>query len=95
MPDVTITLPDEVYRSLCRVAAARGVAVGKLIAERLEADERKTAEVMAILDQAQEHYRERYPDESEDALMEIAVEEVRAYRAEKAARERAAADRNR
>jgi len=90
MPDVTITLPDEVYRSLCRVAAARGVAVGKLIAERLEADERKTAEVMAILDQAQEHFKEHFPGVTEEEVTQIAVEEVRAYRAEKAARERQA-----
>lgn len=96
VPEVTITLSEKEYGALCREAARRGISVGDLVVERLrELKQRRTADVMASLDKAQEQFAKNFPGMTEEEVTQVAVEEVRAYRAEQAARRHRAASSDR
>ena len=77
MARVTITLKDELYRSLKESAARRGTTIGNLVAESLEfygIKSRESAEGLVARVRGQSGI-------GEDEALEIAVSETRSERA--------------
>jgi hypothetical protein len=85
MARVTITLPGERYEQLKSQAASTHKSIDTLVEESLaETDAAQRQRVLEILEKARLHALSVAPELTEDEGMEIAVEETRTYRREKA-----------
>ena len=85
MARITITLPDERYEQLKSRAASTHKSIDALVEESLaEVDAAEARRGMEIIQKARLHALSVAPGLTDDEVMEIAVEETRAYRQEKA-----------
>jgi plasmid stability protein len=93
MARLTITLSDETHRNLKVRAALHDRTIGDLIEEELAiAREARLARIKATFDEASRNAAEFFGDMTEDEIMDWAVEQTRAVRAEMAQERRTAND---